>query len=148
MMKKNTKINDYFAAKCRKKWVEWNYRRCMHGILFVFHFTCWNWRYVLAVHNLVEIWSRTLGIHASLKSSGPELCSDACIPSKFNEINLLTRSLDMVPWNKMHWKSCSLTQNSFNVNGYLWTISFIILIVAWFHVFFINEPYLLFKVEI
>ena len=32
---------------------------------------------VLTVHNFVEIWS--------------------CIPSKVNEINLLTRGLDMVP---------------------------------------------------
>jgi hypothetical protein len=135
MMKKNTKINDYFAAKCRKSESS-GIIDDVHGILFVFHFTSRNWRYVLTVHNLVEIWSRTPGIHASLKSSGPELCSDACIPSKFNEINLLTRGLDMVPWNKMHWKSCSLTQNSLNVNGYLWTISFMILIVAWFHVFY------------
>jgi hypothetical protein len=26
--------------------LEWNYGRCMHGILFVLHFTCRNWRYV------------------------------------------------------------------------------------------------------
>jgi hypothetical protein len=46
---------------------------------------------------LIEKWSRTPGIHASEKSSRPELFSDACIPSNFYEINLLTRGLDMVP---------------------------------------------------
>jgi len=53
-------------------------------------------------------------------------------PQNFNEINLLTRGLDMVAWNKMHWKSCYLTQNSLNVNGYLWTISFMILDIVSF----------------